>query len=420
MDLYGWDTAYATDFAILNNALAGDASLPSKFASTQSGITASGVLENWRLVPGGSGPLLHIQVALTSGNISGGTDPAADLAGVSLIFEVNLTLLPTAVKGVKVYRLDLKTVGKKGDPPKPGVVLPYSISDPNGKLGFEQKIALPAMIAGVLVQQADDFTVAFARVNLVAPATNSWLTPVKVRYDVYAGSGKDYLVIYAATSARNVDGLDTNVDPALLAGAGPMYYGISGNLFLEHAVLPLMPKLFNHSKAADFKFNASKSAIVNTTSFAAGKVKSGAIWYHPEITKVSLRISGDEIVTDVSGTCDLGMGITMTFSIQSKSKSSFDPKTGRLSFAKDKHPTENHHAKIPWYDYVLGPIPDIVMAVVVPMVASGIANGITAELSKETIGKEGAQNVKWPGMNGFSINAGGLNGGIQLSGNNSN
>ena len=332
---------------------------------------------------------------------------------------MNLALLPSSVKGFENYQLDLKSVGKKGKKPVPGVVLPYSITDPSGKLGFEQKIILESMVAEMLVEKSDDFTLAFAQINLVPPKANSWLTPVKLRYDIYPAGKKNYLVIYAATSDRDISGLDTNVDPALLTGPGPLYFGVSGNLFLEHVVLPLMSTLFKHSKASDFKFDAVHNEIESIHSFEAGKVKSGAIWYHPKITKVTLKISGNEIVTEASGKCDLGMGITMTFSVQSKSKSSFDVKTEKLSFAKDKHPTSNHHAKIPWYDYFLGPLPDIIMAIVVPLVADGIADGINSELSDATVAKAGPQSVKWPGITNFQPNAGGLNGGLQLSGDDS-
>lgn len=416
MNLYGWDTAYAVNVSVLNTALKGATTLPKTFSLADGGLKASGTFGNWSVVSGGSGILLHIQAEIASGTVSGGTDPQADLAGMSLIFEIDLSLLPASAN-VQELRLNLKTAGKVKGKGGDGVVLPYSIA-PTGKLGFEQALFMQNAMAQFLVAQADKFTFAFARINMVPPnAADSWLAPVKIAFSYYpSGSAGDFLVIYAATTNRDVSGLSTQVDPALLAGPGPAYFAISAGMFMEHVILPLMPKVYPGFDGSYFKFDAAKSTVVNTKAMTLKGVKSGAITYYPVVRSLSVGVSASKIVSVVSGDCDLKMGMSMTYGVTSNSQTSFDASKDQLSAAKDPSPQAHHESHIPWYDYLLGPLPDMIMAIVVPLVADGIASGINSALSGMQIANAGPQTVNWPGMQKFTPNGGGLNGGFQLSG----
>ncbi|WP_299410392.1 TULIP family P47-like protein [uncultured Roseobacter sp.] len=417
MDLYGWDTAYAVNISVLNDALKGSHDLPQTFLIADGYLKASGSLKNWRIVAGGSGILLHVQVEIATGTISGGADPKADLAGYQLIFEIDMTLLPAAVDGKQEIRLYLKSAAKKGQSQGEGVVAPYSIT-PQGKLGFEQEQFLPFFMAKYLVTQADKFTFALAQVNLVPPtAADSWLTPVEIAFTYYAsGSAGDFLVIYGATRKRDVKGLSRNVDPSLFAGKGPAYYAISGDMFLEHVVMPLMPKVYPGFASSYFEFDAGNHEIINTKSMKLHGVKSGAITYYPVVRDLRIKISGDTLVSDVKGRANMYMGMSMTFSVTSRSKTSYDAAHNKFSAAKDAHPSAHHKSHIPWYDYLFGVIPDIIMAIVVPAVADGIADGLNSALSGMELANTGPQLVDWPGLDTFKPNAGGLNGAFQLSG----
>lgn len=417
VQLYGWDTAYATALTTLNEALATSNDLPKTLSGSWKNGNFASQIGSWEIVKGGAGTLLHIQASIASGTLqNGGTD--FDLSGMKIIFEMDLTLIPESADKSN-YRADLKTAGKKGDKAGDGVVTPYDI-DLNGKtLGFMEKLYLMNGAAESLVAQAADFTFAFAQINLVPPNTaDSWLTPHEVGYDVYgAQNGDNHLVIYAATDKRDVSKLPHQVDPELLTGSGPSYFAISRGLLTEHVLLPMMPKVFPTAKLpGTFQYSAAHQTINNIFPIPMNGVKSGAITYYPVISSVQTQITHSTIETKVSGSCDLHMGMSMTFWVTSSSKIGFDATTNKIVVTPDPHPNTGHDTHIPWYDYLMGAIPDIIIAVIVPIIGNGIADGMNSALTGMSLSKAGPQGVTWPGMTKFTPNAGLVDGGLQLSG----
>lgn len=418
MDLYGWDTGYATTIAEVNQALADPAARPAGFNVTAQGMTVQGQFGAWSIVPGGSGVLLHLQTAITSGSISGGGAATADLAGLAVVMEINLLLLPSHLPGGLDLKFNFKTVGKTGTPSAPGVVTPMLVLDPAKKLAFAQTAVFGASIAQSLCDQAAAVSFAFANINLVAPAGSpTWLTPVSCAYSYYqTDGGAGFLVVLSATDSRNTDNISRKIDPALATGSGNGFYAISEALFLQHVIQPILPTIYPGTDASYFHFDAANGVINATRAIGLPGTQSGAITYYPEITSLQIGVKGSNVTVAVSGDCDLKMGMSMTFSVSSSSASSVNASTGELSLAKDPHPSESHDSHIPWYDYLMGPLPDIIMAIVVPAVADGIASGLSSQISGMQFASAGAQNVHWAGMKKFTINGGELNSGFRLWG----
>lgn len=416
MNLFGWDTAYATHFQTLNAALKGATDMPQAFSVSGSGLSASGRFGDWQVQPGSSGTLLHIASTLVSGKITGGNDPDGDLAGVIVTFEVDLTLLPTGVAGQKALRLNLQKAGKRASAADSGVVQPYDLGPPGLSLGIAQQAFLPGALAQFLVDNAAAFSFAFARANLVAPGAGGWLEPVSLAYSSYENGTDSYLVLYGATDGRDVSALPRSVDPALLSGPGPAYFAVSGGLFLNNVVRPVMPDVFAGTSKADYGFDAATPAVTSGASIHLPGVKSGAIWYYPILDHVRVTLDGAHVVIAVSGSADLYMGMSMTFSVTSRCPASFDPAKDVIAIARDPSPSSSHDSHIPWYDYLLGLIPDVIMAIVVPIIAGDVADTLGKELSGIAFAKAGPQSVAWPGITGFAPNAGGLNGAFQMSG----
>ena len=95
MDLFGWDTIFATTLSKANQALrAGMANLVSSFTFSESGFDLTGAFAPWQMVTGGAGKLLHMQVPIVSGTMKSGSG-SIDLAGLSVTVEVSLQLLPS-------------------------------------------------------------------------------------------------------------------------------------------------------------------------------------------------------------------------------------------------------------------------------------------------------------------------------------
>ncbi len=418
MNLYGWDTGYATSIDEVNQSLADPAAHPAAFNVKLGGMSLQGQFGLWAVVPGGSGQLLHLQTTIASGGISGGAAPGADLAGLAVVLEVNLQLLPSSLPRQQDLKFNFKTVGVAGTPSAPGAVTPILVLDPAKKLSFAQEAILGAAIAQSLCDQAAAVSFAFANINLVPPSPAvTWLTPVSCAYTYYqTDGGAGYLVVLSATDARDTSALDRKIDPDLIGGVGNGFFAISQALFLQHVIQPILPTLYQGTDASFYRFDAPSCSLLATRAIGLPGTQSGAITYYPEITSLQIGVSGSNVTAAASGDCDLKMGMSMTFSVSSKSASSVDPGTGELSLAKDPNPSESHDSHIPWYDYLMGAIPDIIMAIVVPVVADDIAGGLSSQIKGMQFAQAGAQNVHWAGMKKFTIAGGELNSGFHLWG----
>ena len=419
MKLDGWDTGYATTISQVNLLLGDPSAVPTVFGLVVQGMTVQGVFGPWSIVTEGGGELLHLQTMIASGTMSGGGAPAAaDLTGIAVVLEINLLLLPPSLAGERELRFNFKTVGTADTPSAPGVVKPLKVLDPAKKLNFEQGAVLGAAVAQCLVEQASAITFHFARINIVPPdAGASWLTPVSSVYSYYqTDGGAGYLVVLSATDARDTTNLSRKIDPDLISGPGDAFFAISEGLFLQHVIMPILPSLYAGTDASYFAFDAVNQAVRATQAIGLGGVKSGLITYYPEITGLQITISGANVLVAVSGDCDLHAGMSLTFSVSSTLAASVAAGTGGLTLARDANPSISHDSHIPWYDYLLGPIPDIVMAIIVPMIADGIASGLSQAIGGLSFAEVAAQNVQWPGMKKFTIGGGELNGDFRLWG----
>lgn len=421
MNLNGWDTGYATTLAEVNAGLAAPHAVPAAFNVSAQGMQVQGGFGLWSIVPGGAGDLLHLLVAVASGSISGGGAATVDLAGMSVLIEINLQLLPSGVASQQALKFNFKTVGTASTPSAPGVVKPLLVFDPAKKLSFLQSAVFGACIAQSLVDQQAAISFSFANISVVAPGgaggLSSWLTPVSCAYEYYqTGAGAGYLVILSATDSRKTDGISRNIDPELISGPWAGFYAISEALFLRNVIQPILPKLYPGTDDSYFHFDPAGAVITATKPIAMAGTKPAAITYYPRITALQISVVGSTVVAIVSGDCDLYMGMSMTFSVSSTSQSSVDPGTGELSLSKDPNPVESHDSHIPWYDYLMGGIPDLIMAIVVPIVADSVAGGLSSAIKGMSFASAGAQNVHWAGMKAFTIGGGQLNNDFRLWG----
>lgn len=419
MDLHGWDTAYATHIGQLNLALAAPGATVRSFEAEEEGWMVRGTLGPWRIVPGGAGILLHLEVPITEGSLCSSGGPEASLAGVSVLLEINLQVLPSKLPGEKELGFHFQHRGQPGGPATgaTGAVTPLKVLNPAG-LSFTQQAVLGAGLADSLVRQASAIAFSFASISVVPPgATGSWLSPRSCAYAYcQTDGGEGFLVIYGATDGRNTDALPRQVDPALIAGQAQACFAISPALFLKNVIQPLLPQVYAGTNAAAFTFDAAHTTIRATRAIGVGGVKSGAITYYPQIQSLAITTAGSRLNVRAEGDCDMYMGMSLAFAVSSQSESQFDASKATLSLRKDPHPEVSHSSHIPWYDYLMGPLADIIMLIVVPLVADGIANGLNSAMQGMTFSNAGPQSVRWAGMKTFTIQGGELNTAFRLWG----
>jgi hypothetical protein len=420
MDTYGWDTVFAVSLDSVNSSLARSfGAIPQNFSLSGTDFVAyqlQGSFESWQIIPGGSGQVLWMQLNIASGSYTLGTE-TGNLAGVAVQVEVSLQLIPATTPQASNLVFNLKAVGQAGQPLQPGLVTPLStVLDPNHALNPDMVSTLPSLMATFLVNNASLVTYVFASIQPANSGPETWLTPQGSDY-LYAqtDSGAGYLAILSVTSSQDISQLPRQIDPSILNSLQNAVFVISQDLFLRNVIMPVLPAAYGHGSTTQ-TFTYSNGAISNTQSIGLDGVQKGAITYYPEITSLSITVSGGSLNTSISGGCDLKMNMSMTFKISCSCPAAFNSANRTLFFLPDPAPQESHDSNIPWYDYLLGPIPDLIISLVVPAIASGIAGNLTSQLQNFALINSPPQSVQWAGLGPMEVQSAGLSTSFYLLG----
>ncbi|MBO0610349.1 TULIP family P47-like protein [Myceligenerans salitolerans] len=412
MNLHGWDTAFAVDTSVANAALAlrADSLLVDFAVDDPDGlqVRAGGSFGGWQIVEGGSGQFLTLRMPIVDGwLVLASHDDRVDLTGTAFVASVALDLIPSTLPDIQNLRFDVSSAGKVGQPPEPGAITPIRMDDPDGRLDDLQEALLLASLATYVAQNADRISFVFATVNLVPPQTDSWLAPVRSEFayaDRSDGSG-GALVILSVTDNRPVDDLPRSIDPALLDGGHQAAFAFSRALLLEHVIMPSLPAAFGHGATpASFAYDAQTGQIVNLKRLDMNSVREGAIDYHPEIGKLRLGIDGSDLRGRYEGWCDLKAGISMDFWIHPENPIVYDDRTKALAFLADGSPKSGYDADIPWYWWLGGPLVRAIVEIVVPAIASGIADSLTSSVgSMLSPARNPPTSIRWAGTEDLQI-----------------
>ena len=423
METYTWDTVFATTTDFANKALAAshDKLLPT-FSFNMAGFQIDGAFGSWRIV-GGSGKFLHLELPVQSGRMLDRSGKSFDLSNMSVVVEVQLQLLPSqSDANIQSLQFHFKTVGDNTGDATPGVVTLIQVKDLSNRLPEQDKNIFGHAIAECLVANAASVSYLFATISAVKSGANSWLNPVQSDY-LYVeieGGKTGFLAILSVIDHRDISQLERKIDPALLVGPGSGFFIISKELFLRHVIQPMLPAVFGHETTDQgFIYNTQANSIQNTGVFSTDAVQSGAFWYYPKVNYLHITVFESDLACTITGSCDMRLDINLTFGVYTRNTLKFDASSKLLSFGKDPNPTVQHDFHIPWYDYlipgILG-IGDLILGIVVPLVADGIAGGIQQNASNLSLAKEPPQAIQWQGMAGFNVTDAGLNNCFYLRG----
>lgn len=413
MEIYGWDTVFATTLEHANKALAAghDKLLPT-FDFSMGGYQLNGTFGSWQIVPGGAGKLLHLELPIQSGKMVDRNGKMNDISGLSVVVEVQLELLPDKTDTSKQnLQFNFKAVGDEPTDTPPGIVTFRQVKDPAKRLPDQTRNFLGHAIAQCLLANAAAISYSFATISPVKTGTTNWLTPVKSDYCYVElqGSNTGFLAILSVTTDRDISRLERKVDPNFLAGTGSGFFMLSKEMFLQHVIQPSLPSVFHGTSDQTFKYNEGSQAIQNARQLSTAAVKSGLIWYYPHIDDLLITVSDSVVACSANGSCDMGLGINCTFGVHTHTLLKYDASMKSFSFAKDTNPTVQHDFHIPWYDFFLTPIGDLILVIVVPLIVDGIAEGIQQLTNTLSLAQTPPQSVQWNGMSGFNVTAAGLN-----------
>ncbi|MEL6533783.1 MAG: TULIP family P47-like protein [Bacteroidota bacterium] len=415
MILNGWDTVSIIQADVANQKLKENTShLIMDFDTTwEEGFSgtykAKGTFGSW-WISGGSGDDLHLRIPIKSGEVWDVKypDKKTEVAGYELTFEVNLKFIPATVpqEGSKLT-FDIRQVNKTGENPQQGDITLIATQAPSGSKYAE---ALGMAVARLLTQNKDKITFVFAEVGAGGSSLPVWLRPVKTKYSYHQplGEAESFLAILSVTSDKDIAGLSSNIESAILPKKYPLSFAISGALFLKHIYLPVLPGAFKHATLDDFSYADGK--ITLSKHFDLDSTQVSGTSYTPVITSMTISIDSDKIKNDSSGRADLHLpNAYISFATTLQNKLEYSASTQRISFDKDPHPQKHSSAHIPWYDYLLGigSISDALIAAVTDAVELHVGAGLATDNIAGSLRSATANVVSWG--DGVSVKTGVLN-----------
>jgi hypothetical protein len=175
-------------------------------------------------------------------------------------------------------------------------------------------------------------------------------------------------------------------------------------------ILPSLTKAFTGASASTFAY--ANEQITMAHPFNLSAVKSGAIWYTPTVTSMTVSINANALKNVTSGSVYLHMpNAYLDFSATTNNVLTYDAAHTTFAFQKDPHPTTSTKDRVPWYDYILtgGALGAIITAVVLAAVESSLANSLAGSALAGSLSEAPATSVTWQGLGQITIAAGSLN-----------
>lgn len=406
---FGWDTVYVIDVNFVNAALQRE-KLPA-LEYTSDGTEMTGAMGSMQIVSGGSGKLLRMSFQVTQGSLVSKAVGNGSLDGVTLVADLELTLLPSGIPTSKNLVPYIRQVSSQTGP---GLLTPVNLLDPGKHLSPGQHALVFALLPQFLVSVAPQITFVLATVNFARPATNSWLAPVKADYAfMHKDDGSNYLGILAVTTERDVSNLQRTIDDQIVSGSNNAGLFIAESLFMENVIVPVLERAYPDAGKSNFYWTGRE--IKARRSFGAGSVKKGAITYHPRINSFDLTLVGGTLDTSLSGDCDLKAGIHMSYNASSSNSSRFDTKNKLVTFASDPHPRFHKDVHIPWYWIFGGLVVEAIVQLVACLIGNAIADALQGEQGVK-LARTPPASIQWSHTTTIDVKSAGLNGLFYMQG----
>lgn len=415
MNLYGWDLLFATNLSVINEKFQqNNAYLSSSFnfESTdpffKTKVNISGQFGKWSIAGKNSNSLINVTLPVNGLNISG---MASDN-----ITNASFTL---------VVGLDLNFISDKNNANKKNLQFNYSGDGSNSGSNDIRIVSMDAGSSGLteaqksfasqaikicLEQNPDKLNYIFASVLLKNEQAN-WLSPDNISFDlVNVNNGPAYFCIFGSTGPKT--GQAGQVDGSIFNGTDNMYLGISAPLFLERIIMPGIRKALSGSNP----IFANPKIVMS--SYVLPDTKVGAITYNPVILYMTMEVSGSQIVTKLSGICDLKANITMSFTYSSNSQISVNKSNRTISVINDPNPVFDHSLDIPWYEWlgigIIGPIALGIAAIVTSVISNAIADSIKSYSNSNVL--ISTESISWSNIDFKTISNGALSDNFYITG----
>lgn len=431
METYSWDVVYACSGSYVNAQLSRSCgTYIQAFTYEDSIVDLSGQFDAWKLVPGGSGTLLHFECPIPQGTLRiKEQNRVVSLKEIVPLVQMQLTLIQGS--GQKVtHRLvfHCTRVGEQKDDQTPGTV---TVINPDVS-GVLQKQKGGALIAGVLatalarcfVHNAAQLSYVFADLLPTPTGTNStWLIPQSLAYCYQQPNDGSLggLAILGLLRDASTALLPRTFDATLLMSSD-FGFLLSAAQFMQHVVLPaLLATLQGKARPDDLHVDVEGGTLTLAKSFDLDRVKVGLINYTPKVTALCFYIEGTFLQCAVTTRTNI-TGLASAFitnSVSSRHSTVFDRKTRTFSFQKDPNVVTTQNTHIPWWESVVGVLTLGIMNVVTKAVSLAIEDAVSRMESSKTAAHFGHVTpglVSWSGQEDITIVRGGMQNTIYMQG----
>lgn len=303
----GWDTVSICRVTALNKFIETKKTYPTEISHTVGKLSLSGYFDAWKVVTGGDGRNIKINVPMKSGSFTG-RDPDTeasinfDLAKVSVDVYVKLNYFPLPdSKVIKdgTYELYVNTESKGKSDPIAAVV---ALDDPNNQIDEYNRALLRFMFEKWLNIPANlkKFDTLFAAVLINNMGEEyKWLKATTISY-AYTDKGTDnssILGILCMTNNRSADGLPNQLPAVILQQDDNAVFLISREIFVKYQLQPSLQYIFTDSPDAKYELDET-----GTTIFAKNlnleKVHVGGTDYFPVAETFEICFDETYILTE--------------------------------------------------------------------------------------------------------------------------
>lgn len=341
----------------------------------------------FRIISGGGGKILRMELPIQKGILTLGEEKLC-LDGMSAVIEVTLSLMPTNESMLQLKTEYHAVAGSREEmtDDKSGWILPIMLIDPSGVAGILGQAILDA-VCNFLIENPSQVEQVFAEINFAKIAAPDWARLRKCKYS-YLDSG--YLAVLGVCDDRDISTLPLDIDVTGISLGVNSFYVMSGKLVLKNLILPSLLEIYENGQAGCFL--CSDNEIHNIQKLYMHEIKSGAIYYQPEVREGgnTARVESDSIRICFYGDCDMYVGINMSWYGSLVLKAQL--KGGYVDLAKVTDDF-THDEDIPWYLAWLIPIVGLIVQLVVAIIADDLSESI--EQRSCSIEAEGVDTVRW-------------------------
>jgi hypothetical protein len=161
------------------------------------------------------------------------------------------------------------------------------------------------------------------------------------------------------------------------------------------------------------------SAGTLTGTFDLPTVSNAGTNYTPSVSAFSGSISDTQFVMAMSGSCDMKMNTTMTFSAGATLNFGIDPNTLNLQTTVAST-NFSKHVDVPWYDRILdflgAGIGAIIFEVSVKVIGDNVGSSISNAAANSAALGGSTTAITWAGVKCFKATGGGLAGCLYIRG----